>query len=132
MIYYITFDGARHKLACPVKNRAELMRLRNSSLNRRNLKKYYNGDKKAKLHLLQLAYNARPVNGRLAGCQHIGSFFFHDVDCYDKQQSADYKELILSQYAEYKLVTHLAQQTQPYYHCFSYTYLPTQGRYVSI
>ena len=104
MIYYITFDGARHKLACPVKNRAELMRLRNSSLNRRNLKKYYNGDKKAKLHLLQLAYNARPVNGRLAGCQHIGSFFFHDVDCYDKQQSADYKELILSKKDEIGLM----------------------------
>ena len=80
------------------------MRLRNSSLNRRNLKKYYNGDKKAKLYLLQLAYNARPVNGRLAGCQHIGSFFFHDVDCYDKQQSADYKELILSKKDEIGLM----------------------------
>ena len=104
MIYYITFDGARHKLACPVKNRAELMRLRNSSQNRRNLKRYYKGDKKAKLKLLQLAYNARPVNGRLAGCQHIGSFFFHDVDCYDEQQTAAYKQLILSKKDEIGLM----------------------------
>jgi len=104
MIYYITFDGARHKLACPVKNRAELMRLRNSSQNRRNLKRYYKGDKKAKLKLLQLAYNVRPVNGRLAGCQHIGSFFFHDVDCYDEQQTAAYKQLILSKKDEIGLM----------------------------
>ena len=104
MIYYITYDGARHKLACPVRNRAELMRLRNSGLNRRNLNKYYKGDKKAKGKLLQLAYNARPVNGRLAGCQHIGSFFFHDVDCYDQQQSAAYKDLILSKKDEIGLM----------------------------
>ena len=104
MIYCITYDGARHKLACPVKNRAELMRLRNSSQNRRNLKRYYKGDKKAKLKLLQLAYNARPVNGRLAGCQHIGSFFFHDVDCYDEQQSSAYKQLILSKKDEIGLM----------------------------
>ena len=104
MIYYITFDGARHKLACPVKNRAELMRLRNSSQNRRNLKRYYKGDKKAKLKLLQLAYNARPVNGRLAGCQHIGSFFFHGDDCYDEQQTAAYKQLILSKKDEIGLM----------------------------
>ena len=104
MIYCITYDGARHKLACPVKNRAELMRLRNSSQNRRNLKRYYKGDKKAKLKLLQLAYNARPVNGRLAGCQHIGSFFFHDVDCYDEQQTAAYKQLILSKKDEIGLM----------------------------
>ena len=104
MIYYITYDGARHKLACPVRNRAELMRLRNSGLNRRNLNKYNKGDKKAKGKLLQLAYNARPVNGRLAGCQHIGSFFFHDVDCYDQQQSAACKDLILSKKDEIGLM----------------------------
>jgi hypothetical protein len=104
MIYSIKYDGARHKLACPVKNRAELMRLRNSYQNRSNLKKYYKGDKKAKLKLLQLAYNARPVNGRLAGCQHIGSFFFHDVDCYDEQQSSAYKQLILSKKDEIGLM----------------------------
>jgi hypothetical protein len=80
------------------------MRLRNSSQNRRNLKRYYKGDKKAKLKLLQLAYNARPVNGRLAGCQHIGSFFFHDVDCYDEQQTAAYKQLILSKKDEIGLM----------------------------
>jgi hypothetical protein len=80
------------------------MRLRNSSQNRRNLKRYYKGDKKAKLKLLQLAYNARPVNGRLAGCQHIGSFFFHDVDCYDEQRTAAYKQLILSKKDEIGLM----------------------------
>ena len=104
MIYHITYDGARHKMACPVKNRAELMRLRQSNQNRKNLKQYYKGDKKAKLKLLQLAYNARPVNGRLAGCQHIGSFFFHDVDCYDQQQSLAYKDLILSKKDEIGLM----------------------------
>ncbi|MBO7539738.1 MAG: hypothetical protein J6T44_10695 [Prevotella sp.] len=104
MIYYIRYDGARHKLACPVKDRTELMRLRHSSQNRRNLKNFHKGDKKAKTRLLQLAYNARPVNGRLAGCKHIGSFFFHDVDCYDQQQSLAYKDLILSKKDEIGLM----------------------------
>ncbi len=104
MIYYITFDGARHKLACPVSNRAQLMKLRNSRQNLRQLKAYLGGDKKAKTKLLQLVYNARPVNGRLAGCQHISSFFFHDVDCYDEQQSEAYKTLILSKKDEIGLM----------------------------
>ncbi len=95
MIYQITFDGGRHKMACPVRNRKELMRLRNSRQNLRNLRKYSEGDKKAKMNLLQLAYNARPVTGRLAGCKHIGSTFFHDVDCYNAEQSAAAKEAIL-------------------------------------
>jgi hypothetical protein len=36
---------------------------------------------------VQFAYNLGHVEGALAGCKSIGSFFFHDIDCYDKEQS---------------------------------------------
>ena len=115
MIFYITYDGAGHKIARPVKDRAELMRLRHSDRNRKLLKKYYKGDKKAKMKLLQLVYNARPVDGRLAGCRHVSSFFFHDVDCYEKDtkdtkgsgtsvSSDELKQLILSKKEEIGLM----------------------------
>ena len=69
MIYRITYDNKSRKLAHPVKNREELMALRNSQQNLDNLNK------------------ARKSQG---------SFFFHDVDCYDAEQSDAFKELILS------------------------------------
>ncbi len=43
--------------------------------------------RKAKARLVQFAYNLGHVEGALAGCKSIGSFFFHDIDCYDKEQS---------------------------------------------
>ena len=104
MIYHITYDGSRHKVACPVRNRAELIRLRNSRQNLKYLKHFLAGDKKAKMKLLQLAYNARPINGKLAGCRHVGSFFFHDVDCYNPEQTQAYKDLILSKKDEIGLM----------------------------
>jgi hypothetical protein len=36
------------------------------------------------------------VDGLLAGCESQGGFFFHDVDCYDAEQSKAIKDLILS------------------------------------
>ena len=104
MIFHITYDGSRHKLACPVKDRKELLKLRNSRQNQRCLRRIRDGDKKAKMNLLQLAYNARPLNGRLAGCKSIGSYFFHDVDCYDAEQSEQTKQLILSKKDEIGLM----------------------------
>ena len=104
MIYHITYDRGGHKMARPVKNRKELLRLRNSRQNRQHLKRFLGGDKKSKAKLLQLAYNARPVNGRLAGCKWIGSTFFHDVDCYNPEQSQQTKELILSKKDEIGLL----------------------------
>lgn len=83
MIYRITNDG--HKHAHLVRNREELMALRNSKENLDNLAKARQGDTTAKMHLLQLAYNLGHVDGTLAGCKSIGSFFFHDVDCYGEQ-----------------------------------------------
>ena len=96
MIYRITYDNKSRKLAHPVRNREELMALRNSKQNLENLAKARQGDEKAKAELLQLAYNFGHVDGLIAGCKSIGSFFFHDVDCYDAEQSAAFKELILS------------------------------------
>ena len=96
MIYRITYDNKSRKLAHPVKNREELMALRDSEKNLENLAKARQGDEEAKADLLQLAYNMGHVNGLIAGCKSIGSFFFHDVDCYDKEQSDAFKELILS------------------------------------
>lgn len=96
MIYRITYDNKNRKLAHPVRNRKELMALRDSKANLENLAKARQGDGKAKADLLQLAYNLGHVNGLIAGCKSQGSFFFHDVDCYDAEQSDAFKELILS------------------------------------
>ena len=104
MIYHITYDEDRHKVACPVKNREELMALRNSKDNLRHLAAYRNGKKGEKEHLLQLAYNAWSVDGVLAGCKHISSTFFHDIDCYDAEQSEALKQHILSKKEEIGLL----------------------------
>ena len=60
------------------------MALRNSAKNLSNLKKAREGDEDAKRKLQQFAYNIGHVEGKLAGCKSIGSFFFHDVDCYEQ------------------------------------------------
>ena len=96
MIYRITYDNKSRKLAHPVRNREELMALRDSKANLENLAKARQGDEKAKADLLQLAYNLGHVEGLIAGCKSQGSFFFHDVDCYDAEQSDAFKELILN------------------------------------
>ena len=96
MIYRITYDNKSRKLAHPVKNREELMALRDSKENLENLARARQGDEKAKADLLQLAYNIGHVEGLIAGCKSQGSFFFHDVDCYDAEQSDAFKELIFS------------------------------------
>jgi len=90
MVYHITkvFQGkGRHKVAHPVKTREELMALRNSADNLRHLAKAKQGDETEKAELVQLAYNLGHVDGALAGCKSIGSHFFYDVDCYDREQS---------------------------------------------
>ncbi len=107
MIYRITNNG--HKHAHLVKNREELMALRNSKENLDNLAKARQGDTTAKMHLLQLAYNLGHVDGALAGCKSIGSFFFHDVDCYETPNPAfpegkEIKDLILSKKEEIGLM----------------------------
>ena len=94
MIYKIYYEGKR-KFALPVRDREELMALRNAKENLANLEKAQQGDQKAKAGLLQLSYNLGHVNGPLAGCKSIGSYFFHDVDCYDEEQSEATKALIL-------------------------------------
>ena len=95
MIYRIYYQGVV-KYITPVKNREELMALRNSKENLACLAKARKGDQKAKSKLLQLAYNLGHAEGKLAGCERIGSYFFHDVDCYDPAQSEAIKELVLS------------------------------------
>ena len=87
MIYEIFYEGKgkdKRKLARPVKDRQALMALRNSTQNLNLLAKAREGDSKAKAKLLQLAYNLGHVDGLLAGCRSIGSFFFHDVDLYEE------------------------------------------------
>ena len=102
MIYKVYYKGKR-KFALPIKNREELMALRNSKENLSNLRKAQKGDQEAKAQLVQLAYNIGHVDGALAGCKSQGSFFFHDIDCYSKEQSEAYKELILSKAIEIEL-----------------------------
>ena len=95
MIYRIYYDNKKRKFAARVKNREELMALRNAPQNLENLDRVRKGDQTAKPNLLQLAYNIGHVEGALAGCKSIGSYFFHDVDCYDEEHSKQTKELIL-------------------------------------
>ena len=100
MIFQITYDGDGHKVARPVKNRQELLLKRNSKHNLDCLAKAQQGDQAAKGKLLQLAYNLGYAEGKLAGCKRIGSYFFHDVDCYDREQTEATKTLILSKREE--------------------------------
>ena len=94
MIYRITYKDKR-KYAAPVKNRAQFLALRDSKTNLNNLAKARQGDNVAKGKLVQFAYNLGHVNGALAGCKSIGSYFFHDIDCYDKEQSEEICKQIL-------------------------------------
>jgi len=94
MIYRIYYEGKR-KFALPIKNREELMSLRNSKTNIDTLAKVRQGDASAKPDLLQLAYNIGHVNGQIAGCKSIGSYFFHDVDCYGTEESERIKNFVL-------------------------------------
>ena len=87
MIYRITYNDKRQKLATRVKDREEFLALRNSQANLANLEKARQGDDAAKKKLEQFAYNLGHVDGLIAGCKSIGSYFFHDIDCYDKEQS---------------------------------------------
>ena len=103
MIYRVYYKGKR-KFALPIKTREELMALRNSKENLENLRKAQKGDQEAKARLEQLAYNIGHVDGALAGCKSQGSFFFHDFNCYSKEQSEAYKELILSKASEIGLM----------------------------
>ena len=100
MIYRIYYDNKNHKFAVRVKNREELMALRNAPENLDNLAKAQKGDHEAKTKLPQLAYNIGHVEGALAGCKSIGSYFFHDIDAYGNEElgvrSEELKNLILS------------------------------------
>lgn len=99
MIYRITFQktgGKNQKLASRVKDRQELLALRNAQSNLEVLQKVRGGNTEVKSQLLQLAYNLGHAEGLIAGTKSIGSFFFHDVDCYDSSSSDEIRDLILS------------------------------------
>ena len=98
MIYRIEYVGGgkgKRKFAHLVKNREELMALRNAPENLDNLAKARQGDHEAKMKLLQLAYNIGHADGQIAGCKSIGSYFFHDVDCYDSDHSERIRKLVM-------------------------------------
>ena len=103
MIYRITCKNKR-KFATPVKNRKEFLALRNSKENLENLAKARSGDSEAKGRLVQFAYNLGLVSGALAGCKSIGSYFFHDVDCYDASESEKIARHILDKKDEIGLM----------------------------
>ncbi len=90
MIYQVTYEGRdtkqKHKVSHLVPNREALLALRNSKENVASLEVVRQGDDSAKGSLLQLAYNLGYANQQLAGCKSIGSFFFHDVDCYESAE----------------------------------------------
>ena len=103
MIYHITYKNNR-KYATPVKNREEFLALRNSKENLENLAKARTGDSEAKGRLVQFAYNLGHVSGALAGCKSIGSYFFHDIDCYDQSESEALAKHILAKKDEIGLM----------------------------
>jgi len=95
MIYQILKN--EHKYARLVKNREDFLALRNSHENLENLAKARAGDEKAKAKLVQFAYNLGVLSGSaLAGCKSIGSYFFHDVDCYGATERAALAQQILA------------------------------------
>ena len=54
---------------------------------------------------MQFAYNIGVLqSSALAGCKSIGSFFFHDVDCYDAAQSEAMAQQILAKKDEIGLM----------------------------
>ena len=103
MIYRITYKNKR-KYATAVKDREEFLAIRNSRANLDNLAKARQGDAKAKADLEQFAYNLGHVDGLIAGCKSIGSYFFHDIDCYDKEQSEAICQQILDKKDEIGLM----------------------------
>ena len=103
MIYHITYINNK-KHATPVNNREEFLALRNSKENLDNLAKARAGDSEAKGRLVQFAYNLGHVNGPLAGCKSIGSYFFHDIDCYDQSASEAMAQQILDKKDEIGLM----------------------------
>ena len=103
MIYRITVINGR-KYATAVKSREEFLALRDSSENLANLAKARQGDDAAKKNLVQFAYNLGHVDGLIAGCKSIGSYFFHDIDCYDMSQSEAICQQILSKKDEIGLM----------------------------
>ena len=103
MIYRIVNKG--RKFAYLVKNREDFLALRNTKENLDNLAKARKGDEKAKAQLEQFAYNIGVLkSSALAGCKSIGSYFFHDVDCYDAEQSAAMAQQILAKKDEIGLM----------------------------
>ncbi len=103
MIYRIVNKGK--KFAYLVKNREDFLALRNTKENLENLAKARKGDEKAKAQLVQFAYNIGVLkSSALAGCKSIGSYFFHDVDCYDAEQSAAMAQQILAKKDEIGLM----------------------------
>ena len=103
MIYHITYINNK-KHATPVSNREEFLALRNSKEDLDNLAKARAGDSEAKGRLVQFAYNLGHVSGPLAGCKSIGSYFFHDIDCYDQSQSEAMAQQILAKKDEIGLM----------------------------
>ena len=100
MIYRIYYDNKKRKFATRVKNREELILLRNAQQNLDYLDRVRKGDQTAKPHLLQLAYNMGHVEGAVAGCKSIGSYFFHDVDAYGSIDNGQFLHPVGSKRAE--------------------------------
>ena len=96
MIYHVTYNAKRQKIASRVNNREEFVAIRNSAENLANLAKARAGDEKAKAKLAQFAYNLGHAEGPLAGCKSIGSYFFHDIDCYNQDESQKMAQQILA------------------------------------
>ena len=106
MIYQITYtkdgSGRNRKVARPVKDRQELMALRAENL--AHLAKAREGSDADKRELVQLAYNLGHIVGKIAGAKSIGSYFFYDVDCYDKGESPKIRDMILGKKDEIGLM----------------------------
>ena len=96
MIYHVTYNAKRQKIASRVNSREEFLAIRNSAENLENLAKARAGDEKAKAKLAQFAYNLGHAEGPLAGCKSIGSYFFHDIDCYNQDESQKMAQQILA------------------------------------
>ena len=104
-VYTIYCNKSRAKLMRPVLNREEYLALRNSALQKSNLKSVRNGNEGRKRWLVQMNYSCLPgEDGALKGATRMSSTVGMDIDHIPPEQMEPLKQRILSKKDELGLV----------------------------
>ena len=104
-VYTIYCNKSRAKLMRPVLNREEYLALRNSALQKSNLKSVRNGNEGRKRWLVQMNYSCLPgEDGALKGATRMSTTVGMDIDHIPPEQMEPLKQRILSKKDELGLV----------------------------